>query len=110
MMTRLSFATALGQGHLPLLAPPFEAGGGGGPAFRVKFKNGGGGGAKMLELSPPDKGAQRNKGPQMSPPEPAQLVASLGGNLSPNTREAIEAAPVQLRSALVLGSPEFMVR
>jgi hypothetical protein len=41
-MTRLSFATALGQGHLPLLAPPFEAGGGGGSAFRVKFKNGGG--------------------------------------------------------------------
>jgi len=37
MMTRLSFATALGQGHLPLLAPPFEAGGGGAP-FRVKFK------------------------------------------------------------------------
>jgi len=110
MMMRLSFATALGQGHLPLLAPPFEAGGGGGPAFRVKFKNGGGVGAKMLELSPPDKGAQRNKGPQMSPPEPAQLVASLGGSLSTNTREAIEAAPVQLRSALVLGSPEFMVR
>ena len=46
----------------------------------------------------------------MNPPEPAQLVASLGGNLSANTREAIEAAPVQLRSALVLGSPEFMVR
>ena len=36
MMTRLSFATALGQGHLPLLAPPFEAGGG--AQFRVKFK------------------------------------------------------------------------
>jgi hypothetical protein len=46
----------------------------------------------------------------MNPPEPAQLDASLGGNLSPNTREAIEAAPAQLRSALILGSPEFMVR
>ncbi len=34
MMTRLSFATALGQGHLPLLAPPFEAGGGGGAVSR----------------------------------------------------------------------------
>jgi uncharacterized protein (DUF1800 family) len=104
MMTRLSFATALGQGHLPLLAPPFETGGGGAP-FRVKFKSGGGGGATMRELS-----SQRNKGFQMNPPEPAQLDASLGGNLSPNTREAIEAAPAQLRSALILGSPEFMVR
>jgi uncharacterized protein (DUF1800 family) len=110
MMMRLSFATALGQGHLPLLAPPFEAGGGGGPAFRVKFKNGGGAGAKMLELNPPGNGSPGNKGPQMNPPKPAQLVASLGGSLSANTREAIEAAPVQLRSALVLGSPEFMVR
>lgn len=109
MMTRLSFATALGQGHLPLLAPPFEAGGGGGPGFRVKFKNGGGPGAKMYELNPGNASAG-SKNPQMDPPEPAQLVASLGGNLSANTREAIEAAPVQLRSALVLGSPEFMVR
>jgi hypothetical protein len=114
MMTRLSFATALGQGHLPLLAPPFEAGGGGAP-FRVKFKGGGGapfrvkfkggGGAAMRELD-----SQRAKGFQMDPPEPAQLDASLGGNLSANTREAIESAPAQLRSALILGSPEFMVR
>jgi uncharacterized protein (DUF1800 family) len=109
MMTRLSFATALGQGHLPLLAPPFEAGGGGAP-FRVKLKNGGGPGAKTLELSPPDNGGQGNNGAQMDPPEPAQLAASLGGNLSANTREATEAVPVQLRSALILGSPEFMVR
>jgi len=103
MMTRLSFATALGQGHLPLLALPFEAGGGGGAPFRVKFK--GGGGATMRELS-----SQRNKNSQMNPPEAAQLDASLGGNLSANTREAVEAAPAQLRSALILGSPEFMVR
>jgi hypothetical protein len=108
MMTRLSFATALGQGHLPLLAPPFEAGGGGAP-FRVDVKRGGGG-AIMRELSPPDNSAQRNKAPQMDPPEAARLVASLGGYFSANTREAIEAAPAQLRSALILGSPEFMVR
>ena len=76
----------------------------------MKFKNGGGAGAKMLELTPAGNSSPANKGPQMSPPEPAQLVASLGGNLSVNTREAIEAAPVQLRSALVLGSPEVMVR
>src|SRR6202008_4987491 len=105
MMTRLSFATALGQGHLPLLAPPFEASGGGGQGVCMKFKNGGGPGAKMYELNP-GNGSAGSKNPQMDPPEPAQLVASLGGNLSANTREAIEAAPVQLRSALVLGSTE----
>ena len=107
MMTRVSFATALGQGHLPLLAPPFEAGGG--PPFRVKFK-GGGGGAMMRALSPSRNAPQRAKGFQMNPPEPDQLEASLGGDLSVNTREAIESAPAQLRSALILGSPEFMLR
>ena len=109
MMTRLSFATALGQGHLPLLAPPFDAAGGGGAPFRVKFKSGGGAGAKTFELSPSGDGAQPGKG-QMEPPEPEQLTAALGGNLSANTREAIEAAPAQLRPALILGSPEFMLR
>ncbi|MGH7915173.1 MAG: DUF1800 family protein, partial [Candidatus Binataceae bacterium] len=107
MMARLSFATALGQGHLPLLAPPFEAGRGGAP-FRMNIKRGSGG-STIRELSPPHSSVQRNKGPRMDPPEPAQLIVSLGGNLSANTREAIEAAPSQLRSALVLGSPEFMV-
>jgi hypothetical protein len=107
MMTRLSFATALGQGHLPLLAPPFETGGGSGPPFRVKFN---GGGAMMREIDSRDKDSLRDKGSQMNPPQPAQLIAALGGELSADTREAVEAAPVQLRSALILGSPEFMMR
>ncbi|HEY2525195.1 MAG TPA: hypothetical protein VGI29_09065, partial [Candidatus Binataceae bacterium] len=82
---------------------------------RVKFKNGGGAGAKMYEIppeggSPKDQNLARGRGPAMEPPDSAQLVASLGGNFSANTREAIEAAPAQLRSALILGSPEFMVR
>ena len=84
--------------------------------FRVRSKNGGGGAAKTLELrptensSPENKYSARDKGPPMDPPEPQRLVASVGGDLSTNTREAIEAAPAQLRSALILGSPEFMVR
>jgi uncharacterized protein (DUF1800 family) len=111
MMTRLSFATALGQGHLPLLAPPFEAGGG--APFRVKFKGGGGAGAKTFEVNPREGGSMRNGYARRVPvdaPEPELLEASLGGNLSPDTRAAIEAAPAQLRSALILGSPEFMMR
>jgi len=118
MMTRLSFATALGQGHLPLLAPPFDntgSGGGTGAPIRVKFKTGGGAGAKTYEIppeggSPKDQNPARGRGPAMTPPDSAQLIASLGGNFSANTREALEAAPAQLRSALILGSPEFMVR
>ena len=55
----------------------------------------------MLDLSAPDNGPPGNKSLRMSPPEAAQLIASLGGNLSTSTREAIEAAPVQLRSAFV---------
>jgi len=118
MMTRLSFATALGQGHLPLLAPPFDTGGAGGGAgapMRVKFKNSGGAGAKMYEI-PPEGGSPkrenpaRGKGLAMDAPDSAQLIAALGGNFSANTREALEAAPAELRSALVLGSPEFMMR
>jgi uncharacterized protein (DUF1800 family) len=102
MMMRLGFATALGVSRLPLLAPPFETIGGGAGAFRAAFKGHGGraGGAMM------HPGAVA----KMEPPEPTALQAALGGALSANTREAIEAAPPQLRSALVLGSPEFMVR
>lgn len=101
MMMRLSFAAALGQGHLALMAPPFEETGGGARAVRVKFK-GRGGGAMMR----PGGGS-----PGMEPPNADALGAALGaGALSANTREAIEAAPKGLRAALVLGSPEFMVR
>ena len=46
----------------------------------------------------------------MDPPEPAQLAATLGDNLSTNTREASKPRRRNLRAALILGSPEFMVR
>ncbi len=100
MMMRLSFAAALGQSHLPLLAPPFETAAGAG-AFRLNFKRpGAGAGGAMMRAGGFAKA---------QPPEPAALEAALGaGALSANTREAIEAAPAQLRAALVLGSPEFM--
>ncbi|HLK87252.1 MAG TPA: DUF1800 domain-containing protein [Candidatus Binataceae bacterium] len=114
MMTRLSFATALGQGHLPLLAPPFEAdgaagGGDGGKGFRVSTKRGRNG-SIMREISSPDAGAGRSGEAPMTPPDAAMLTAALDNNLSASTREAIEAAPAQLRAAMVLGSPEFMMR
>jgi uncharacterized protein (DUF1800 family) len=96
MMIRLSFATALGQGHLPLLAPPFEEGSSG----PVTIKDG------LSGSTVTHTGASQ----KMNPPEPLELVAATGGALSANTHQAIQAAPAQLRSALILGSPEFMMR
>ncbi len=46
----------------------------------------------------------------MPAPDATLLAQALGGSLSASTRAAIEAAPAPLRAALVLGSPEFMMR
>jgi hypothetical protein len=46
----------------------------------------------------------------MVAPDATMLVQALGGSLSASTRAAIEAAPSPLHAALVLASPEFMMR
>ena len=99
MMTRLSFATALANGNLPLLNPPFEEeDGASGPSVVSKngrYKGVNFGGANHVKMDPVD---------------PAAVTSAMGGGLSPNTANAVETAPPQLRAALVLGSPEFMKR
>jgi len=105
MMTRLSFATALGSGNLPLENPPFEEAADGGAMRRepaVVPRNGGG--KVSIKFDP---GAH---GPKMTPPDPAQLAATLGDYFTPSTANAVEASPTQLRAPLILGSPEFMKR
>ena len=105
MMTRLSFATALGSGNLGLENPPFEEDADGGEMRRqpaVVPRNGGG---KMNVKF--DPGA---RGPRMTPPDPARLADALGNYFSPSTASAVEASPAQLRAPLILGSPEFMKR
>jgi len=105
MMTRLSFATALGSGNLPLENPPFEEDAGGDGMRReppVVPRNGGGKVNINFDSGP--------HGPKMTPPDPAQLAATLGEYFSPATANAVEAAPTQLRAPLILGSPEFMKR
>jgi len=105
MMTRLSFATALGSGNLPLENPPFEEDGDRGatrpepPAVPRK-----GGGKVNINFDPGPRG------PRMTPPDPAQLAATLGDYFTPATANAVEAAPTNLRAPLILGSPEFMKR
>jgi len=106
MMTRLSFATALGSGNLPLENPPFEEDADGGGEMRpappaVSRK---GGGKVNINFDPGPHG------PKMTPPDPVQLAATLGDYFSPATASAVEASPTNLRAPLILGSPEFMKR
>jgi len=93
MMARLSFATALGTGSLPLQQTPDDENNRG--YFNKK-------GMTNVRLD----GAGR----KMTLPDATMLVATLGEDFSSRTREAIEVAPPQLRAAMVLGSPEFMMR
>jgi uncharacterized protein (DUF1800 family) len=104
MMTRLSFATALGSGNLPLNRPAFEEdeSGQGASARPVVSRNGGIGRVQI--------NYQPEKPNRMPAPDATMLVQALGGSLSASTRAAIEAAPAPLHAALVLGSPEFMMR
>jgi len=108
MMTRLSFATALGSGNLPLENPPFEEDASGAAMRRepaVVPRNGGGKVNVKFDADP-----ARPHGPRMTPPDSAQLAATLGDYFSPSTANAVEASPTQLRAPLILGSPEFMKR
>ena len=107
MMTRLSFATALGSGNLPLENPPFEedaAGGGAAPRPEPPAVPRKGGGKVNINFDPGPRG------PKMTPPDPVQLAATLGDYFSPATASAVEASPTNLRAPLILGSPEFMKR
>jgi uncharacterized protein (DUF1800 family) len=96
MMMRLSFATALGAGKLPLERPPSEFAADDDPESR-----------------PMQRTAMRQRSDAswlMEPPDAAQLAMTLGGLLSPHTTGAIEDAPPRLRAAMIIGSPEFMMR
>jgi hypothetical protein len=68
---RLSFATALSSGHLP------------------------------LDPSDPAKAG---------PVSAAPVLSTLGGAISPDTNAAVDAAAPQLKTAVLLGSPDFMHR
>jgi len=90
-MARVSFATALGTGRLPLGAtPPTD------PIVAVAAP------ADPPPAPPPPAAAE--------PLDAAPLEALLGPLLGAETRSAIAAAKPELRAALILGSPDFMRR
>jgi uncharacterized protein (DUF1800 family) len=95
MMMRLSFATALGAGHLPLDRPvdEFAQDGRGRVQPAVRLAD--------LRMTRADVSA---------PLDAALLMENLDNLLSKHTQKTLEAAPVQLRVPLILGSPEFMMR
>jgi uncharacterized protein (DUF1800 family) len=108
MMTRLSFATALGSGNLPLENPPFEEGADGKHVDREPPVVSRKAGARVNVRF--DGDPTRPHGPKMTPPDPLRLAATLGDYFSTTTANAVEAAPQHLRAPLMLGSPEFMKR
>jgi uncharacterized protein (DUF1800 family) len=109
MMTRLSFATALGSGNLPLENSPFEEDADGNPQYKDRQPVVSRKGEARVNIKF-EADASRPQGPKMTPPDPAQLAATLGSYFSPTTANAVEASPTQLRAPLILGSPEFMKR
>ena len=88
MMHRLSFATALGNGRLPLETP-------------------------MPDPNPEDAvtsaAAAPLRSPAMPPPDPYELAATSGNRFTHQTATTVRESPPQLRAALILGSPEFMM-
>lgn len=112
MMMRLSFATALASGSLPLERPPFEEDG----AEPAVVSRSGGGAARVNFDSPDRVNALSHGGPAMdeaaksAPADADALAHTLGHSFGDNTARAIAAAPERLRAAMILGSPEFMTR
>lgn len=80
-LKRIGFALALARGNLPIGAAPA-----GSPFVLVS------------QTRP------------RSPVDAASLEAMLGAGLSARTRAAIAAPPPPLRAAMILGSPDFMMR
>ncbi|MBV8062446.1 MAG: DUF1800 family protein, partial [Nevskia sp.] len=97
MVYRLNFATALGQGRLPLLRQEAALPDPEDTAPKAMDA------ALGLEAAP-------EFGPDDRPPplDAATLQATLGDPFAQNTRAALADARPALRAGLMLGSPEFM--
>src|SRR5450830_210691 len=84
---RITFATALAAGRLPLAGKPRAAG-----------------------APSPDAMPAPAPAPAVMTVDPARLQATLGEAISPRTRGAVAASAEPLRAAMLLGSPDFMQR
>lgn len=104
MTRRISFATALASGRLPLTTPTRAAVLNSPNARRnLRLMVAG-----QMMSSPSNLQAQPSV--QRDPIDAAQLSTTLGHSFSAKTQQAIATSSPQLRAALILGSPEFMRR
>lgn len=95
---RISFASQLAEGRLPLAVAP---------AARAETMGG-----NMMMASAPASAPAPAPAPAAPPVrlDPALLGATLGPAISSRTQGVIAASPENLRAALLLGSPDFMQR
>jgi uncharacterized protein (DUF1800 family) len=98
MMRRLNFATAFANGRLKLNSPDVES-----PQTAAET------GAPKAEtaLSSGVEGVAFQPAPTL---DPNALALAIGNRFSHQTVTAYKEAPPQLRAAMILGSPEFMMR
>ena len=87
MTRRISFATALASGRLPLTRPAEDNAG----MMQKKMNR-----AEHGPMTP------------VKPVDATQLADTLGDELASPTRATLKETPPPLRAALILGSPEFM--
>ncbi|XGV94924.1 MAG: DUF1800 domain-containing protein [Leptolyngbya sp. BL-A-14] len=115
MTRRLSFATALSSGRLPLQATitspltlPASASATSIPVTSTAI------GSSIAAEMPPVALSVPMPMPasstQSRPLDATQLAATLGDRFSAKTQQAIATSSPQLRAALMLGSPEFMYK
>jgi hypothetical protein len=100
---RITFATALASGRLPLAAAPATPQ----PAPQPPMPNmaGSDAAAAMLPAEAAMVPAPASKMPAL---DPAVLQATLNGAISHRTLDIVRQNPDNLRAAMLLGSPDFM--
>lgn len=103
MTRRLNFATALATGRLPL-NHAMDAGGLPMPGLNP------GPGANPGPGRPAMREPEVVRPPSMPAVDWRALLATLDPLVKPRTRSVVESSALELRSALLLGSPEFMRR
>jgi uncharacterized protein (DUF1800 family) len=97
---RITFATALAAGRLPLAAKPRQALLAAQPVM----------GGDMMQAPPSAPAPAPAPAPAGMAVDPARLQATLGDAISARTRGAVAASAEPLRAAMLLGSPDFMQR
>jgi uncharacterized protein (DUF1800 family) len=96
---RITFATALAAGRLPLASAPPS------PAMLAAAR-------PIQGAAPAPAEAMTMAGAPAAAPvlDAAQLQATLGGAISSRTQGMVAGSPEPLRAAMLLGSPDFMQR